>query len=604
MKRLKILAVVPYAELGQVFFDVKDEFPDIDLSIYHGYSTDALKYIDAFPGESFDAIISRGGTATTLSEQTDLPVIKLRVSELDILDTLNEAQQLGKKIAFCSYSNVTECCRDICRILNYNIHVFTMENDFEQQMVDYIAHEHFDVVIGGVFTVEELKGHCGHTILLRSHRSSVRNALAEAVSVCRNISSSIRSGLLFRDITDQDPNGILVFDENKQLCYANQAVYGLNTKNLEQRLRRLLPALAEQKTMHFVKQSDLKTISIHGNCLSSGNSVYYVFHIFISHVSSSNPSIMTIENTTKASDRNTILFADRSNPLFNALETAANSRLSVLLVGPEGCGKPFFARYLHRASNSLSSFITIHCAHLTPHSWAKILKDLSSPLHAVGYTLFFQNIHELSLPLQKMISEYIHNSALTHRNRVISSSPVDLTGAVVKGQFSDELYQEISGITIRIPSLNQRRTDIPAIVNSLILQYNLKYSKSIISIEPEAMDILCKYSWQLDFEQLDAVVRQLVILCSRQTISTADLESLLSFQLAGSQPSADIDLSGTLEQIELRVIHSVLKSEQMNLSATAKRLGISRSTLWRKLHSPALAVEAVQAEPQPQGGSI
>ena len=171
---------------------------------------------------------------------------------------------------------------------------------------------------------------------------------------------------------------------------------------------------------------------------------------------------------------------------------------------------------------------------------------------------------------------------MTRRHRLISSSCCDLSAEVARGRFSSRLYMQLSGFTINVPSLAQRREDIPAFVNRMLPQLNTLLSKSVVGMEPDAMELMTRFDWPLNLVQLEKVLRQIMAAPVSFYISAEEVQAVLSNE-ERKTAAASFDLSGTLEDIERRIIQQVLKEENMNQSAAAKRLGIGRSTLWRKI---------------------
>ena len=130
--------------------------------------------------------------------------------------------------------------------------------------------------------------------------------------------------------------------------------------------------------------------------------------------------------------------------------------------------------------------------------------------------------------------------------------------------------------------LAQRKEDIPAFVNMMITQYNTVLAKRGRRAGCHGAD--GEFEWPLNLVQLEKVLRQMIAASSGFYITAAEVAAVLQNEMrkVSALPPA-VDLSGTLEDIERRVIEQVLREENMNQSAAAKRLGIGRSTLWRKI---------------------
>ncbi|MGN0745887.1 MAG: helix-turn-helix domain-containing protein, partial [Aristaeellaceae bacterium] len=145
------------------------------------------------------------------------------------------------------------------------------------------------------------------------------------------------------------------------------------------------------------------------------------------------------------------------------------------------------------------------------------------------------------------------------------------------------LYHLLNGICINMPSLNQRQEDIPALAAIYINQYNAEFSREVIGLEPDAIAALQAFRWVLNIDQLRTVIRQLVLGANSYYITRSEVEAVLRDEKSTAGEPPLLDLNQPLEKIERDVILEVLKQENMNQSNAARRLEISRSTLWRKL---------------------
>lgn len=585
MKNIKILAVLPYSELQPLFSEAIQNFPEIELYTYSGYYTNAFDYMKEFPGIDFDAIISRGGTADLLNQFLQKPVIKIDITAFDILRSLETAKQFGGSIAFVSFPSVTALCRSLCEITGTNIQIYTVTSSEDNNTFDFSA-LNTDVIVGGALTLEMAKNHCKHTVLLRSTKESVHAALEQAIQAYRCITKADSGSPLFQTIVERSSSGVLIFDEGKHVCYANQAYYQLNIPNLDLMLQRSIPALFERKKISRVKKVQQSSIEIIGQYISSSSSAYYLFYIRLLRSSHHKSPALHIEEFTDDYQSSTFFGSSYLRPLSNYLDIAETSNLPILLEGEDGCGKTVLAHYLHRhSSNQFSSFVTVDCSQLTVKEWNNLVNDPLSPLNSVGYTFFFQDLTFLSLSLQKSIVKYMQDTMFTRRNRTLSASSKSLESLVLNGSFRSDFYTTISGIKIKIPPLRTRFSDIPQLIEMLIARYNIKLSKNVITIDSDALDYLCSYNWPMNFEQIDRTIRQLIITNTNNSISLQDVEQILGAETQGLLPMQNtaINLSGTLEDIEKRIIQQVLQEENMNHTSAAKRLNISRSTIWRKI---------------------
>lgn len=146
------------------------------------------------------------------------------------------------------------------------------------------------------------------------------------------------------------------------------------------------------------------------------------------------------------------------------------------------------------------------------------------------------------------------------------------------------LYYRLAEVTLPLPSLRERKEDIEGLSLLYINEYNAKYGKQVVGLRDEAREELERFEWRGNIHQLRQVIEEAVLLAKGLYIEQGEISEVLSTRRMRTEyGKPDFDLSGTLEEIEQRIIQQVLLEEGMNQVKTAERLGISRTTLWRKI---------------------
>lgn len=588
METIKILGIAPYHEMEGLMQELARGFDNVEMHTFTGYYKNAIEFTKAFPDEKFDVIISRGGTATLLEELIDTPVIHVDVSTFDILRVMMQALRYSQHAAVVSYPFVTSRVETLAEILRLNIRTVTFEKP--DQIPAAVAKSRelgVDLIVGGAATKEPALAAGAQFILITSSRESVEASIHQAIDHCHMIHGALESNRLFQSLVDKNDSGLLLFDSGFRLCYVNlMARQMLNDiTKLESLLRNQLPTLKMNGKLRLIKKLNNDIYEVNGTVLASDQREYYQFAVRFRSVGYHPVSFAALEDPETLLQKKELIGSDELylRPLLKTIQTAASSTLPVLIQGPVGTRKGLVARYIH-SHGSASSFIRMQCSNMTEKGWKTLLNNLDSPIHSTGYTVYFENICELPEKLQIQLQSYMEDTHMARRHRLISSSQCDLSTAVAQGKFLGRLYLLLSGFTVNVPALAQRREDIPAFINLLIPQLNLSSSQSVIGPEPDAMELLVNFSWPLNLLQLEKVLRQLVAASSSFYISAQAVSAVLADEIQETVSATEpLDLSGTLDQIEQRVLLRVLQEEGMNQSAAAKRLGISRSTLWRKL---------------------
>jgi len=285
--------------------------------------------------------------------------------------------------------------------------------------------------------------------------------------------------------------------------------------------------------------------------------------------------------------------------------------ISVLLLGETGTGKGFCARAIHNASNRADKpFVTVNCAAIPetlieselfghkPGAFTGATREggLGRILQANGGTLFLDEIGDMPVTLQTRLLNVIEDREVMPLGgskvvsvdvRVISATqhhPLDL---IAKGQFREDLYYRLNGITVRLPPLRQR-SDRAELITRLL---SAEAGGMELEIEPALLERLVRHNWPGNVRQLRNVLRTMLALRSGERLTLADFneewlagvapeEAALGEGPEAGEPEGESALSGA----EREALRRMLESCQWNVSAAAARLHISRRTIYRKIH--------------------
>jgi PAS domain S-box-containing protein len=297
----------------------------------------------------------------------------------------------------------------------------------------------------------------------------------------------------------------------------------------------------------------------------------------------------------------------------------AAANVSVMLRGESGSGKELFARAIHQASRRQGQFVAINCGAIPVNLFESELFGYESGSFTgadkkgkPGYleqahtgTLFLDEIGEMPKEMQvkllRVLQEQRFNRVggkLVHVDiRVIAATHRDLETMIARGEFRDDLYYRLNVVTIPLPSLRERRDDIPELVHRGIQHFSQLHGKQIRRLEPAVMAALLDYEWPGNVRELYNALERMVILCDGEIMTLANLPANLAAESAGGlhgdgqRPVAGQTLTDTTEAVERDLIVRVLAEVNFNKLLAAKKLGIPRSTLYYKMKSLQLTVE-------------
>ncbi|SRR5579885_642700 len=319
-----------------------------------------------------------------------------------------------------------------------------------------------------------------------------------------------------------------------------------------------------------------------------------------------------------------------SPALHQVLETikqVAPSSANVLIEGESGTGKELAAHAIHNLSRrNKAKFVVVHCAALSPQLLESELfghekgaftgayeRRIGRFEQANGGTLFLDEVAEIDpstqVKLLRVISEERAfervggNQTLRADVRLIAATNKNLEQLVREGKFRDDLYFRLNVVRIVMPPLRERKEDIPILVRGFLKQFCRENDRPLLDIAPEAMDALLAYDWPGNVRELRTAIEHGVVMATGSRITLRDLPMALRQVARAKLPGA---LLGALEErtspldlreTEKRLIAQALAATNGNVTAAAKKLGISRRTLHRKINEMKLTQTSQSAGP-------
>ena len=260
-----------------------------------------------------------------------------------------------------------------------------------------------------------------------------------------------------------------------------------------------------------------------------------------------------------------------------------------MILGEAGTYKEQMANLLYTNGNrSNSPLVAIDCARLHDKGRTFLVENDNSPFADSDITIHMKNMKSISDKQFEELLRFMKDAGVQERNRLLFTFPYsEIRGVEERCQ---SLINTFSCSAIFMPTLRNHKSDIPNLASLYISMLNMQMAKEIVGFEPKALESLQTYDWPYNFDQFTRVLQELVSVTDTSYIRHSDTEKLLKQENKLFYSSADpvnggIDLNRTLEEITLDIVHRVLMEEHGNQSATAKRLGISRTTLWRMLQN-------------------
>jgi len=295
--------------------------------------------------------------------------------------------------------------------------------------------------------------------------------------------------------------------------------------------------------------------------------------------------------------------------IFQTIERVAQTDANVLILGENGTGKELIARAIHRNSaRKNESFVSVDLGSITETlfeselfghkkgSFTDAKEDRPGRFElANNGTLFLDEIGNLSMPLQAKLLTVIQNRKVSRVGsnkdtlvdiRLICATNMPLYEMVKENRFRQDLLYRINTIEVEIPPLRERIEDIPLLANHFLKYYSSKYGKNVNKISEAAMTRMTKHLWPGNIRELQHALERAIILSNSSVLQPEDFNFTNTSVKEGDQ-QVNLD-QFNLEEVEKLLIRKVLKKYNGNITQAASELGLTRSSLYRRLEKHGL----------------
>lgn len=299
--------------------------------------------------------------------------------------------------------------------------------------------------------------------------------------------------------------------------------------------------------------------------------------------------------------------------IFDIVRQVAPTKANVLIQGESGTGKELIAKAIHRLSpRAKQPMVTVHCAALSSGVLESELfgheKGAFTGAHerrmgrieqAQGGTLFLDEIGEIDASIQIKLLRFLgertfervgSGKTLSADVRIVVATNKNLEQLVKAGTFREDLYYRLNVVPLIMPPLRERREDIPLLAQAFLKEFARENGKAVNDFEAPALEALIAHNWPGNVRELRAAVERAVVLCRRDRVALKDLPERILGATAPSaalapEPGAPPDGENlTVQHAEKQLIARALREGGGNRTEAARKLGMSRRTLHRKMH--------------------
>ncbi len=326
-------------------------------------------------------------------------------------------------------------------------------------------------------------------------------------------------------------------------------------------------------------------------------------------------NLQVLENEVSSLNESRFAFSqiisndERFNKIVEFSKSISKSTINVLIIGESGTGKEVFARAIHIESGRKGYFVPINCSAIPSELMESELFGYkggaftgSSKEGRAGKfelanngTIFLDEIGDMPLNMQPKILRVIEDGIITRVGsessikidvRIIAATNKDLRKLMDEGLFRKDLYYRLNSVLIELPSLKERKTDIPLLIHKFIKDFCIAYGINIIEIPSDVIDILVEHDWEGNIRELKNLIERIVILSKHNKFDISYLPNDIirkNHVNISSVTRNNVDLGEAISNKEKELILNALKINDNNKRKTAEMLNIPRSTLYFKM---------------------
>ncbi len=591
-QRIRILGIAPYENMKTMMQEVVEQYPQIALNVFVGDLEEGVELARRNFYNDYDVIISRGGTAELLRKNLDLPVIEIKMSQIDILRAMKLAEHVSDHYAIVGFSNITVNARYLCQMMQYKADIYTIQNENEVERTLYqIQSQGTGAILCDMVTNTIAKRLGLNVILMSSGAESIREAFEDAIRLCGNYRSLREENQFLRDVIWNQMNHTLVFNKKGEIFFSTLEK---NNIPIVDYLRQESALITGETTQHMLKQINHVQYSIRANRRTLGNMEYVACYFSESRAPASGQQrgIRYMNSSEAREEYNASLYGLTGllHGMQEILSRIGSSGQPVMVWGEEGICKEQLVNYLYTGSYlSNRPMALIDCFQLNERTWNYLMDNCNSPLMQKNCTLFIKNVDALSGEQCRNMLSGLLAMDIQKRNQIFFSCTCGEGKTLTENGM--KFVEKLECIPVRLAPLREQASQMPAAANMYISYLNTTMAKQIMGLEPEAVRLLERFAWPGNHAQFRRVLKELSVRVRTPYITAEAVEQILKREQEAVRikdkaegAGRPLDLNRTLDAIDREIILRVLEEENGNQSSTARRLGISRTTLWRFLN--------------------
>ncbi|ONI40490.1 hypothetical protein AN639_10980 [Candidatus Epulonipiscium fishelsonii] len=635
----RVLFIVPYDAIQIEVDEVirKHQNTQIVMETTHVIG---VKETMALNLDVYDLVIARGITYATLKKvYPDKHLIEISVTGYELIKGISDAKKKYNpdKVAVVGWKDMIASIRELDEISTLSIECFDIKNDAEaKKKIELVKQKEIPVVVGGLTACKIATSMGLSTIFIKTNKETVEKTVIEAINTAKIINEEQNRANLLRTILDYSTEAVLSINEYRKITTINKLakkilniapsldVIGMDIEEiiLDQNLRDIMNTTNAKN--NIIQQYAGSLLTINSIPIKIKGKIKGAIKLFqqITKIQEVEGEIRkTLYKKGLISKYTFESIIGESYAIKQAINDAykySQAKSNILIFGETGTGKELFAQSIHSASNRKKGpFVAVNCAALPENlletelfgyvegAFTGALKGGKIGLFELAHTgtIFLDEINEVSLNLQSKLLRVLEEKEIRRVGdskvinidvRIIAATNANLYKKIELGQFRRDLLYRLNILDLRIPPLRERGTDILLLTEFYIEKFCNKLSKAPFKLDNVAKEAFLKYNWPGNIRELKNICERLAVLNENKYITKNDFlkhtnianKMLDVINIPNQNTSPKSLLNPDFLNVGDRTTEAILEAlEKANNNKTlaAKMLGISRSTLWRKI---------------------
>ena len=628
-----VLLIAPFEEMATIAGEICKEFGK-PVTIEVGDLQEGLKKGRLWVERGTEVIISRGGTAQLLKQELLIPVVEIKVTAYDILRALQKISDRLQKIGIVGFGNIIYGADHLGHLLNLNLSVFTIQREEEVPLVlEEAKKQGIGFIIGDKVVVSHANRLGQESVLIESGKESILQSFHEAYEILEVILNETKKTKQYlntltqlKAVLDSVDDEVIILDERDRIQSCNPAA--LQTfKKPEDKIKGLSLSLYPTDPLKELKRKSISKrnvlASVQGKHLlldyipieTSGEKTgTLIIGRSISKLQQAERKIrkeLYLKGHIARYSFSDIISEDENfQKVINKAKRFSSSPSTVLILGETGTGKEMLAQSIHNEKFGPDRpFVAINCATLpeplleselfgyAPGAFTGERREGKKGMFelAHGGTLLLDEIGELPLNLQSRLLRVMEEREVQPIGddrvipvdvRIIATTNKNLEREVKEKRFRGDLFYRLNVLQLNVLPLRERGKDVLVLLDHFILRINPKCQKRHL-FHKGAERLLSDYPWPGNIRELRNLVERLANLTDNFNRSLRDIPKWIREELKKPDDFKETafglqerDLN--LKELEQAWIKRICESTPLKKIELAKRLGISRTTLWKK----------------------